>query len=114
MAPSPSQGGPLYGRQLRARDESAPAKSNLIGAGNHVAIDPGCITHEELAEWLKLVDKDVRKGKFSKVTELGEPSALSSSHRVWVVHFFAAVAGSVTLAWFAFLVWLGLKALGLL
>jgi hypothetical protein len=93
-------------------DNFDPAKSHLIWAGNHVTIDPGCISHEELAEWLKLVEKDFRKAEISKVTELREPSAWPRSSRLLSVDL--TVAGALTLASFAFLVWLVLKALSLL
>jgi hypothetical protein len=69
-------------------------------------INASCITNEELER------DDIPKAENSKSTVLREPSDLPSSSRLLVL--FAAVAGLVTLVWFAFLVWLVLKTLSLL
>jgi hypothetical protein len=68
-----------------------------------------CITTEELVEWLELVESAIPKAEISKATALPQPSDPPSSSRTMLA-LVATVAGSITLAWFAFLVWLALKA----
>ena len=87
-------------------DNSAPTESRVSKARAEVTIDASCITNEELER------DDIPKAENSKSTVLREPSDLPSSSRMLVL--VAAVAGLVTLVWFAFLVWLVLKALSLL
>ena len=85
---------------------SAPTESRVSKARAEVTIDASRITNEEFER------DDIPKAENSKSTVLRDPSDLPSSSGVLVL--VAAVAGSVTLVWFAFLVWLVLKTLSLL
>lgn len=77
-------------------------------------IDEGCITSEELAAWLKLVENDILKPENTKpMAALPEPLEPANSSRTILV-VIATLAGSVTLAWLAFLVWLAFKGISLL
>jgi hypothetical protein len=97
----------LKGEGRLCMDESAaPTEPRVIASG--VTLDPNSITNEELAEWLKLAESEI-----PKVTGPRETSDLPSSSRVLTL-VVATIAGSITLAWIAFLVWLFLKALSLL
>jgi hypothetical protein len=87
-------------------DNSARTESRVGKARAEVTIDASRIADE------KLETDDIPKAENSKSTVLREPSDLPSSSGVLVL--VAAAAGLVTLVWFAFLVWLVLKALSLL
>lgn len=76
-------------------------------------INESCI-NEEVAALLKLIERDIAKGEVSKPSAvLPEPSDPPSFSRTTLA-IIATVAGSVTLAWLAFLVWLTLKGVSLL
>jgi hypothetical protein len=75
-------------------------------------IAEGCITDEELATWLKLVERNILKGQISKPTVLPEPSDPASFSRTTLA-IVATFAASVTLAWLTFLVWLAYKGISL-
>jgi hypothetical protein len=75
-------------------------------------IDPGCVTNAEMTEWLKLVETNIPKTGTSKPA-LREPSDPPSASRM-ALAIVATLGGLVTLAWFAFLVWLALKGMSLL
>jgi hypothetical protein len=77
-------------------------------------IDEGCITNEELAAWLKLVERGILKEENAKPTAvLPEPSDAASSSRTTLI-LIATFAALVTLAWLAFLIWLAFKGISLL
>ena len=76
-------------------------------------IDEGCITNEELAAWLKLVERDLKAENAKPTAMLPEPSDAASSSRTTLV-LIATFAALVTLAWLAFLVWLAFKGVSLL
>jgi hypothetical protein len=76
-------------------------------------IGRGCITSEELAAWLKLVERDILKTDSSNSTaptELSDPPGSSRTTLAIV----ATVAGSITFAWLTFLIWLAFKGVSLL
>jgi hypothetical protein len=77
-------------------------------------MDESCITNEELAGSLKFIERDIAKGEVSKpravLSELSHPPSFSRT----TLAITATVAGSVTLAWLAFLIWLTLKGASLL
>jgi hypothetical protein len=78
-------------------------------------IHEGCITNEELAGRLKLVERDtLDEGENSKAAaKLPERSDPLSTSRITLA-IIATFAAAVTLAWLAFLVWLALKGISLL
>ena len=77
-------------------------------------IDQGCITNEELAAWLKLIENDILKPQNARPSAIvSEPSDPVSSSRTMLV-VIATFAGSVTLAWLTLLVWLAFKGISLL
>jgi hypothetical protein len=63
-------------------NNSALTKLPASRARTPVTNDPNSITYEELAEWLKLVEKHILKMKISKSREMREPSDLSGPSRV--------------------------------
>lgn len=76
-----------------------------------VPIDAGCITHDELAEWLKLVDMYIPESGISDPERRGPSDPPCASRLALAV---ATVAASATLAGFVFLTWLALKGVPLL
>ena len=95
-------------------DGNSPQKESRVGSAlTEVPIDAGCITREELAEWLKLVEDEIPKAKISRLTTLRAPKDLPSFSSMTLV-IVAMFAASITLAWLAFLVWLALKGISLL
>ena len=76
-------------------------------------INESSITNEEVAASLKLIERDI-EGEVSKLpVMLPEPWEAPSFSRTTLA-IIATVAGSVTLAWLAFLVWLAFKGISLL
>ena len=76
-------------------------------------IDESCITNEEVAASLELTERDLAKGEVLKTSAvLPEPSDLPNFSRTTLA-IIATVAGSVTLAWLGFLVWLAFKSISL-
>jgi hypothetical protein len=76
-------------------------------------IDEGCITSEELPASLKLVERDILKAEDSKLSALPEALDQRSPPRMTLA-IVATCAGSVTLAWLAFMVWLIFRGVSLL
>ena len=64
-------------------NNSALTKSHASRARTPVTNDPNSITHQELAEWLKLVEKHIPKMEISKSAEMREPSDIPGPSRVW-------------------------------
>jgi hypothetical protein len=103
------------GHREREAGMSGDSRRTQSGSGAlraEVPIDPGCVTNAELAEWLKLVERNIPKTGSSKPV-LREPSDPPSASRM-ALAIVAMIAGLVTLAWSAFLVWLALKGMSLL
>ncbi len=79
-------------------------------------IHEGCITNEELAGWLKLVEEGhARRGGRIRRLRRCYPNARTppSTSRITLA-IIATLAAAVTLAWLAFLVWLAFKGISLL
>ena len=77
-----------------------------------VPIDVGCITEDELAGWLKLVESEIPKAKISGIPTLPEPVDPPRFSRATLA-VAATFAASVTLSWLTFLVWLAFKGVSL-
>jgi hypothetical protein len=78
-------------------------------------IHEDCITNEELAARLKLVERDTldERENSKAAAMLPERSDPPSTSRITLA-IIATFAAAVTLAWLAFLVWLAFKGISLL
>ena len=90
------------------KGNSPEAELRVGNARAEVPIDVGCITKDELAGWLKLVESEIPKANISGIPTLPEPADPPSFSRTRLA-MVATFAVAVTFAWLALLVWLAFK-----